>query len=106
MTMDFPASTIAKSDPGKLLDGFADKALADFQGKTTSNVKIALAGSAGREVEFTVPEAIVAGGGLGRLRVYLSGGRVVILSAVGTKSFLDSPETIDLFKTFAISDAK
>jgi hypothetical protein len=30
----------------------------------------------------------------------------MILSAVGTKSFLNSPETNEFFKSFAVSDAK
>jgi hypothetical protein len=105
-TMDFPASTIAKAEPGKLLDDFATKAFGEFQGKATTNTKMALGNVTGREVEFAVPEAIVAGGGMGRLRVFLSGGRVMILSAVGTKGFVNSPETNEFFKSFAISDVK
>lgn len=105
-TMAFPASSIAKADPAKLLDELANKALIEAKGKAIGTSKIALKDAIGKEVDFTVPEAIVSGGGLGRIRVYLVAGRVTILSAVGTKGFFDSPDTSDFFKTFAISDSK
>ena len=105
-TLDFPAATLAKADPSKLLDDMTAKVLVDSKGKATNQAKIALTGSAGREVEFTVPEAVVSGGGLGRARIYLAGGRLLIVSAVGTKGFLNSTEVADLFKTFAITDGK
>lgn len=105
-TLDFPAATLAKADPGKLLDDMIARVLVDSKGKATREAKIALSGSAGREVEFTVSDAIVSGGGLGRARIYLAGRRLLIVSAVGTKGFLNSTEVGDLFKTFAITNNK
>ena len=44
------------------------KAVADAKGTPTRQAKIALSGSAGREAEFTLPDSVVAGGGLGKAR--------------------------------------
>lgn len=105
-TLDFPSATIAKADPSKLLDDIAVKVVSHEKGAATRTTKIALSGSAGREVEFTVPESVVAGGGVGKARVYLAGNRLLILSAVGAKSFLEGSDATEAFKTFAISGAR
>ena len=105
-TLDFPAATLAKADPSKLIDDMTAKVLVESKGKATKQAKIALAGSAGREVEFTVPDSVVSGGGLGRVRIFLAGGRLLIVSAVGTKGFLGSTEVTEFFKSFAITDGK
>ncbi len=103
---DFPSSTIAKVDPGKLMDDLADKAVSDAKGASGRKTKIALSGSAGREIEFTLPESVVAGGGSGRVRVYLAGSRALILSAFGTKGFLDGSDAEAFFKSFKLTDGK
>jgi len=105
-SLDFPAATLAKADPGKLLDDLALKAIAESRGTPSRQAKIALSGSAGRETDFTVPDSIVAGGGVGKARVYLSGARVFIVSAVGTKWFVEGPEADGFFKSFQLTDAK
>ncbi len=105
-TLDFPASTIAKSDPSKLLDDMAAKAVTDQKGTATKTTKIALAGSAGREVDFTVPDSIVSGGGGGKLRIYLVGSRLIIVSAVGSKSYMSGSDAIDLFQSFKLDATK
>ena len=106
VTLDFPAATLAKADTSKLLDDMVVKAIVEPKGTATGATKIVLAGFAGREGEFTVPDRIVSGGGVGRTRVYLAANRMYMLTAIGTKGFLNSPDVTDFFKTFAITDGK
>ena len=103
---DFPASAVARADSSRLLDELADKAVAEAKGTGAKKSKIALGGSAGREVEFALPETIVAGGGSGRVRAFLVGPRAVVVSVHGLKSYVEGPEVSSLFSSLKLVETK
>ncbi|MDB5350397.1 MAG: hypothetical protein JWN86_1644 [Planctomycetota bacterium] len=105
-TLDFPSATIAKADPSKLLDDMSSKAVVEAKGTSPRQAKIALAGSAGREADFAVPETVVAGGGVGKARTYLVGNRILVVSAIGTKAFVEGPDVDAFLKSLKLSDGK
>ena len=105
-TLDFPTSALAGADKDKLLDDLAKLAYGEYRGVETKKTSVGYRGFPGREVEFVVPAAIVAGGGNGRLRVYLAGSRAVVVAAVGSKAFVAGSEVFDAFGSLKVSEVK
>ena len=103
---DFPAASFAKLDPSQLLDDTATQTALGAKGTVAKTTKIALSGSAGREVEFTLPDSVVAGGGVGKARIYLAGRRIVKVFAIGTKGYVEGPDAESAFKSFSLNESR
>ncbi|MEO6808254.1 MAG: hypothetical protein ABI353_03990 [Isosphaeraceae bacterium] len=91
---DYPESTIRTSNPDDLLDGGVRGMGRQWDVKEQEPAK--LGEHPGRSIRFEAQSAEVPGKGLGRARVYLVGGRLYQLVAVGPESKV-KPESFDQF---------
>ena len=105
-TLDIPASALASNDAATLLKDRAAHISGESKGTAVRITEIILGGNPGREIEFSLPDSVVAGGGLGHTRVFLVGPRFIQASAVGTKAFVSAPETDAFFRSLKLVDAK
>ena len=55
----------------------------------------------GRSLKFKVPDRIVAGGGISRMRLLVQGGYLIRLSVTGTEEFVDRADTRRFLESFA-----
>ncbi|MCB0208621.1 MAG: hypothetical protein KDJ52_04810 [Anaerolineae bacterium] len=83
-------------------DSLHETFLAGFGGTSTQEEAIDLAGYPGRQIEFTVGDSVLPGGGFGTVRVYAVATRLYQVAALGTPDALSNEDVDTFLNSFAL----
>ncbi|MCB0165221.1 MAG: hypothetical protein KDI79_13405 [Anaerolineae bacterium] len=103
---DLPAAVtpdVAGSDVVEAsFDSLRETFLAGFDGAATGEESVTLAGYPGRQIDFTVSDKVLPGGGYGIVQVYAVDTRLYQVAALGTPSALSNEDIETFLSSFAL----
>ncbi|MCB9076398.1 MAG: hypothetical protein H6631_02300 [Anaerolineaceae bacterium] len=95
---DLAGSDMIESSFNNLRETF----LAGFDGTAISEETITLVGYPGRQIDFTVSDQVLSGGGYGTVRVYAVDTRLYQVAALGTPDALSEEDLKTFLSSFAL----
>ena len=100
VTPDLTSSEVVESSFDSLRETF----LAGFDGTANGEETISLAGYPGRQIDFTVSDKVLPGGGYGKVQVYAVDTRLYQVAALGTPGALSNEDIETFLSSFALVD--